>query len=101
MLPVPGEVFALRKLLPQNATYDFNVHVMDFLPGEFLNVKVRPPAARALYLVISSGWPILLGKCGMQHIGAMGRLAWRPVGAAPLQCWMTVVRPSRCRIATS
>jgi len=45
VLPVPGEVFALRKLLPQNATYDFNVHVMDFLPGEFLNVKVRPPAS--------------------------------------------------------
>jgi (S)-ureidoglycine aminohydrolase len=37
--PVPGEVFALRKLLPQTAEYDFNVHVMDFLPGEHLNVK--------------------------------------------------------------
>ena len=40
-LPVAGEVFLLRKLLPQTADYDFNVHVMDFLPGEFLNVKVR------------------------------------------------------------
>ncbi len=39
-LPVAGEVFLLRKLLPQTADYDFNVHVMDFLPGEFLNVKV-------------------------------------------------------------
>ncbi len=34
-------MFLLRKLLPQTADYDFNVHVMDFLPGEFLNVKVR------------------------------------------------------------
>ena len=28
VLPVAGEVFALRKLLPQTADYDFNVHVM-------------------------------------------------------------------------
>lgn len=41
LLPVPGEVFALRKLLPQTRDYDFNVHVMDFAPGEYLNVKVR------------------------------------------------------------
>lgn len=40
LLPVAGEVFALRKLLPQTADYDFNVHVMDFQPGEFLNAKV-------------------------------------------------------------
>ena len=39
VLPVPGEVFQLRKLLPQTAAYDFNVHVMDFLPGEYLNVR--------------------------------------------------------------
>ena len=39
VLPVAGEVFQLRKLLPQTADYDFNVHVLDFLPGEYLNVK--------------------------------------------------------------
>ena len=39
VLPVPGEAFALRKLLPQTGHYDFNVHVMDFRPGEYLNVK--------------------------------------------------------------
>ena len=39
VLPVPGEAFALRKLLPQTPHYDFNVHVMDFQPGEYLNVK--------------------------------------------------------------
>lgn len=39
VLPTEGEVFALRKLLPQTADYDFNVHVMDFMPGEHLNVK--------------------------------------------------------------
>lgn len=33
LLPVEGEVFRLRKLLPQTGDYDFNVHVMDFLPG--------------------------------------------------------------------
>lgn len=39
LLVTPGEVFALRKLLPPTAQYDFNVHIMDFQPGEFLNVK--------------------------------------------------------------
>jgi len=39
VLPVPGEVFALRKLLPMTADYDFNVHIMDFQPGESLNIK--------------------------------------------------------------
>lgn len=41
VLPVPGEIFALRKLLPQTADYDFNIHIMDFKPGEHLNVKVH------------------------------------------------------------
>ncbi|KAK9813122.1 hypothetical protein WJX72_009410 [[Myrmecia] bisecta] len=39
VLPVPGEVFVLRKLLPQTADFDFNIHIMDFRPGEYLNVK--------------------------------------------------------------
>jgi hypothetical protein len=40
-LPPGGlEVFGLRKLLPQTADYDFNVHVMDFKPGEYLHIKV-------------------------------------------------------------
>ncbi|PSC68380.1 DNA-binding protein isoform X1 isoform C [Micractinium conductrix] len=39
VLDTPGEVFALRKLLPATEEYDFNMHVMDFLPGEHLFVK--------------------------------------------------------------
>ncbi|XP_059657677.1 (S)-ureidoglycine aminohydrolase [Cornus florida] len=39
LLETPGEVFELRKLLPTSMPYDFNVHIMDFQPGEFLNVK--------------------------------------------------------------
>jgi glyoxylate utilization-related uncharacterized protein len=27
--------------LPQTTDYDFNIHIMDFNPGEYLNVKVR------------------------------------------------------------
>lgn len=38
-LDLAGEVFKLRKLLPGDASYDFNIHVMDFEPGEYLNVK--------------------------------------------------------------
>ncbi|MFS8029709.1 putative (S)-ureidoglycine aminohydrolase [Helianthus anomalus] len=39
LLDTPGEVFELRKLLPTSMAYDFNIHIMDFQPGEFLNVK--------------------------------------------------------------
>lgn len=39
LLETPGEVFELRKLLPVSLPYDFNVHIMDFQPGEFLNMK--------------------------------------------------------------
>ncbi|KAI5062821.1 hypothetical protein GOP47_0021368 [Adiantum capillus-veneris] len=39
LLETPGEVFVLRKLLPTSEVYDFNIHVMDFEPGDFLNVK--------------------------------------------------------------
>ena len=34
LLPTGPEVFKLRKLLPQTFDYDFNVHIMDFQPGE-------------------------------------------------------------------
>eukprot|EP00879_Flechtneria_rotunda_P024199 GHRR01025647.1.p2 GENE.GHRR01025647.1~~GHRR01025647.1.p2 ORF type:complete len:211 (+),score=53.50 GHRR01025647.1:531-1163(+) len=33
------EVFILRKLLPTTDEYDFNIHVMDFEPGQYLYVK--------------------------------------------------------------
>lgn len=39
LLETPGEIFALRKLLPTTLAYDFNIHIMDFQPGEYLNVK--------------------------------------------------------------
>ncbi|CDF36931.1 unnamed protein product [Chondrus crispus] len=37
---VPGEVFKLRRLLNgSDPGYDFNIHIMDFAPGEYMNVK--------------------------------------------------------------
>ncbi|XP_078148237.1 ureidoglycine aminohydrolase [Carex rostrata] len=39
LLETPGEIFELRKLLPTSVPYDFNIHIMDFSPGEYLNVK--------------------------------------------------------------
>mmetsp|Transcript_1930 Transcript_1930/g.2159 ORF Transcript_1930/g.2159 Transcript_1930/m.2159 type:complete len:304 (-) Transcript_1930:222-1133(-) len=39
LIPTPGEIFKLRKLMPQTSEYDFNIHIMDFEPGEYLNVK--------------------------------------------------------------
>ncbi len=50
LLPPGGrEVFVLKKLLPQTVDFDFNVHVMDFKPGEYLHIKVRP-------LLCGCGW---------------------------------------------
>ena len=34
-----GEVYRLRRLLPLSREFDFNVHVMDFAPGEYLQAK--------------------------------------------------------------
>jgi (S)-ureidoglycine aminohydrolase len=55
LVPAAGEVFALRKLLPQTGEYDFNVHVMDFLPGEHLNVKEVHYNQHGLLLLAGKG----------------------------------------------
>lgn len=55
VLPVPGEIFVLRKLLPQTSEYDFNIHVMDFEPGEFLNVKEYHYNQHSLLLLQGQG----------------------------------------------
>lgn len=54
-VPVDGEVFILRKLLPQTSYYDFNIHVMDFLPGEYLNVKEVHYNQHGLLLLAGKG----------------------------------------------
>jgi (S)-ureidoglycine aminohydrolase len=55
VLPVEGEVFLLRKLLPAGAAHDFNVHVMDFAPGQFLNVKEVHYNQHGLLLLAGQG----------------------------------------------
>ena len=57
---VEGEVFALRKLLPHTADYDFNVHVMDFLPGQHLSVKEVHYNQHGLFLLQGKG----IYRCG-------------------------------------
>ncbi|CAI9284099.1 unnamed protein product [Lactuca saligna] len=39
LVDTPGDVFQLRKLLPTSLPYNINIHIMDFQPGKFLNVK--------------------------------------------------------------
>ena len=55
LLPTGVEVFKLRKLLPQALAYDFNVHVMDFLPGEYLKVREVHHNQHGLLLVNGEG----------------------------------------------
>ncbi|KAK9840600.1 hypothetical protein WJX81_003826 [Elliptochloris bilobata] len=86
VLPVPGEVFALRKLLPQTADHDFNVHVMDFQPGEYLFVKevhynqhgMLMAAGRGVYRLADAWYPVQQGDAiwmapyVLQWYGALG-----------------------------
>lgn len=55
VLPVDPEVFTLRKLMPDTEEYDFNIHVMDFKPGEHLNVKEVHHNEHGLLLVAGKG----------------------------------------------
>jgi (S)-ureidoglycine aminohydrolase len=50
-----GEMFALRRLLPPTPDHDFNIHVMDFLPGEYLNVKESHYNQHGLLMVAGQG----------------------------------------------
>lgn len=55
VVPAAGEVFTLRKLLPDVFDYDFNIHVMDFMPGEHLNVREVHYNQHGLLLVHGKG----------------------------------------------
>ena len=55
LLGVPGEVFALRRLLPLTADFDFNIHIMDFQPGEYLTVKEVHYNQHGLLLLAGKG----------------------------------------------
>lgn len=79
LLETPGEVFELRKLLPTSAPYDFNIHVMDFQPGEFLNVKEVHYNQHGLLLLEGQGI-YRLGDC------------WYPVQAGDA-IWMAPFVP--------
>ncbi|KAK8658247.1 hypothetical protein V6N13_036457 [Hibiscus sabdariffa] len=79
LLETPGEVFELRKLLPASMPYDFNIHIMDFLPGEFLNVKEVHYNQHGL---------LLLEGQGIYRLGD----SWYPVQAGDV-IWMAPFVP--------
>ncbi|KAK0587182.1 hypothetical protein LWI29_018745 [Acer saccharum] len=79
LLETPGEVFQLRKLLPQSMPYDFNIHIMDFQPGEFLNVKEVHYNQHGL---------LLLEGQGIYRLGD----SWYPVQAGDV-IWMAPFVP--------
>ncbi|KAK7330832.1 hypothetical protein VNO77_25036 [Canavalia gladiata] len=79
LLETPGEVFELRKLLPTSLAYDFNIHIMDFQPGEFLNVKEVHYNQHGL---------LLLEGQGIYRLGD----SWYPVQAGDV-IWMAPFVP--------
>jgi quercetin dioxygenase-like cupin family protein len=105
VLPTEGEVFALRKLLPQTADYDFNVHVMDFLPGEHLNVKEVHYNQHGLLLLQGKG----IYRCAASATAAgwTGQRAVQPqptctVCSAPVQAGQRLVSGAggRCHLVS-
>uniref|UniRef100_A0A7N2N2N6 Cupin type-2 domain-containing protein n=1 Tax=Quercus lobata TaxID=97700 RepID=A0A7N2N2N6_QUELO len=79
LLETPGEIFELRKLLPTSLPYDFNIHIMDFQPGEFLNVKEVHYNQHGL---------LLLEGQGVYRLGD----SWYPVEAGDV-IWMAPFVP--------
>ncbi|GFQ03033.1 (s)-ureidoglycine aminohydrolase [Phtheirospermum japonicum] len=79
LLETPGEVFELRKLIPTSLPYDFNIHIMDFQPGEFLNVKEVHYNQHGL---------LLLEGQGIYRLGD----SWYPVQAGDV-IWMAPFVP--------
>ncbi|KAM4085522.1 hypothetical protein ACJW30_10G034400 [Castanea mollissima] len=79
LLETPGEIFELRKLLPTSLPYDFNIHIMDFQPGEFLNVKEVHYNEHGL---------LLLEGQGIYRLGD----SWYPVEAGDV-IWMAPFVP--------
>ncbi|KAJ8902310.1 hypothetical protein NDN08_006717 [Rhodosorus marinus] len=82
-----GEVFRLRRLLPMSKSFDFNIHVMDFDPGEFLNVKEVHYNQHGLllltgmgvyrlgddYIPVTAGDAIYMAPFVPQWFGALGK----------------------------
>ncbi|KAG5028379.1 hypothetical protein AAZX31_05G064200 [Glycine max] len=79
LLETPGEIFELRKLIPTSLAYDFNIHIMDFQPGEFLNVKEVHYNQHGL---------LLLEGQGIYRLGD----SWYPVQAGDV-IWMAPFVP--------
>ncbi|KAL6570481.1 hypothetical protein OROGR_000031 [Orobanche gracilis] len=82
LLETPGEVFELRKLLPTSLPYDFNIHIMDFQPGDYLNVK-------ELMYPIEAGDAIWMAPFVPQWYAALGKtksryLLYKDVNRNPL-----------------
>jgi glyoxylate utilization-related uncharacterized protein len=87
------EMFALRKLLPQTQDYIFNIHVMDFQPGEHLVVHEVHYNAHGLLMLQGQGvyrlngawFPVKAGDAVWmapyvpQWFGALGRAPARYV----------------------
>jgi (S)-ureidoglycine aminohydrolase len=65
-----GEVFQLRRLLdPADPAYDFNIHIMDFEPGQYLHTKemhynqhgLMMLAGEGIYMLDSDFMPVKSG----------------------------------------
>jgi (S)-ureidoglycine aminohydrolase len=86
-------MFALRKLLPQTSEYIFNMHVMDFQPGEHLVVHEVHYNAHGLLMLqgqgvyrlnqewfsVKAGDAIWMAPYVPQWFGALGRTPARYV----------------------
>ena len=90
--PGAPEVFGLRKLLPLDETYDFNIHVMDFEPGQFLHCNEMHYNQHGMLMLEGQG-VYRLGEKRWYHVRAGDAIYMAPY----VPQWYAALEPGRTR----
>ena len=90
--PGAPEVFGLRKLLPLDETYDFNIHVMDFEPGQFLHCNEMHYNQHGMLMLEGQG-VYRLGEKHWYHVRAGDAIYMAPY----VPQWYAALEPGRTR----
>ena len=90
--PGAPEVFGLRKLLPMDLEYDFNVHVMDFAPGQYLHCNELHYNQHGMMMLEGQG-VYRLGANAWYHVRAGDAIYMAPF----VPQWYAALEPGRTR----
>jgi len=90
--PGAPEVFGLRKLLPLSVEYDFNIHIMDFEPGQFLHCNEMHYNQHGMLMLEGQGI-YRLGETKWYHVRAGDAIYMAPY----VPQWYAALEPGRTR----